>query len=145
MTNRHTPLAGRTIWVGILLLLFAGCGPKYYPVEGKVVWSDGTPAKELQGSQVVFESAELKLSARGSVGAEGNFTMTTINPDDGIPAGNYKVAIIEMRKNANTEGTTLAPGLLDPKYYDLPTSGLTATVSNGRNPITLTVDRAKKK
>jgi hypothetical protein len=121
----------------------AGCGQGYQPVSGRVVWKDGTPAKELSGSQVVFESAELKMSARGTIGPDGSFTITTVNPDDGVPAGTYKVAIVEERKSLAAEGSQLAPGLLDVKYYDLNTSGLTADVTSGKNEVTLTVERAK--
>jgi hypothetical protein len=125
--------------------LLPGCGPKYYSVEGKVVWSDGTPAKELEGSQVVFESAEMKISARGTIGADGGFTMTMINPDDGVPAGTYKVAIVEEFKPINGNWANVKPAALDSKYYSLATSGLTATVSAGKTPVELKVERAKKR
>src|SRR5262245_60234594 len=128
------------LFVAVAFLL-PGCGPKYYPVEGKVVWADDTPAKELEGSQVVFESAEMKISARGTIGADGGFTMTMINPDDGVPAGTYKVAIVEERKPINNDWSNVKPAVLDGKYYSLSTSGLTATVTTGKNPITLKVDR----
>src|SRR5262245_50239130 len=85
-------------FVATVAIFLPGCGRKYYPVEGKVVWSDGSPATDLEGSQVVFDSPELKVSARGTVGADGSFTMTMINPDDGVPVGSYKVAIVEKRK-----------------------------------------------
>jgi hypothetical protein len=129
--------------IAVTSWLLPGCGPKYYPVEGKVVWTDGTPAKELEGSQVVFESAEMKISARGTVGADGGFTMTMINPDDGVPAGTYKVAIVEEFKPLNADGSKVKPPALDSKYYSLASSGLTATVTSGKNPVELKVERAK--
>src|SRR5262245_58342231 len=129
-----------------VIILNPGCGPRYYPVEGKVVWSDDTPAKELEGSQVVFDSAELKISARGTIGADGSFTMTMINPDDGVPAGNYKVAIVEERKPVRKDDwSQVHPALLDAKYGNHQTSGLTAEVKSGKTPVTLKVERLKKK
>src|SRR5262245_50284293 len=130
----------------VIALFLPGCGNKFYPVEGKVVWADDkSPAKELEGSQVVFESAEMKISARGTIGADGGFTMTMINPDDGVPAGTYKVAIVEEFKPLNADGSKVKPAVLDSKYYSLATSGLTATVTSGKNPVELKVDRAKKR
>jgi hypothetical protein len=93
---------------------------------------------------VVFESAELKVSSRGTVGKEGEFTMRTSKPDDGCPVGTFQVAVVEFRKNANPEGTLLMPPVLDEKFGDLKTSGLTATVKPGINPITLKVQKAPK-
>src|SRR5262245_11326604 len=68
-----------------IAFLLTGCGTRYYSVDGKAVWADGNPAKELEGSQVVFDSTELKLSARGTIGADGSFSISTVNPDDGVP------------------------------------------------------------
>jgi len=134
---------GCLAFVGILL---PGCGPKYFPVEGKVVWADDTPAKELEGSQVVFDSSELKISARGTIGADGTFTITTINPDDGVLAGNYKVAIVEERKPVRKDDwSQVHPALLDAKYANHQSSGLTAQVTSGKNQIKLVVERLKRK
>jgi hypothetical protein len=125
-------------------LLLPGCGNKFYPVEGKVVWADGTPAKELEGSQVVFESAELKISARGTIGPDGGFTMTMINPDDGVPQGHYKVFIVEERKPINNDWSNVKPALVDEKYSSVAKSHLEATVTSSKNLITLMLDRKKK-
>jgi hypothetical protein len=113
-------------------------------VDGKLVWEDGAPAKELEGSQVVFESAALRTSARGVIGPDGTFKLGTRTRDDGAPVGEYQVAVIEHRKNANAEGTALVPARLAPKYADLKTSGLTATVKRGTTPLTFTLERAPK-
>jgi hypothetical protein len=110
-------------------------------VEGTIVWSDGTPAKELKGGQVIFDSAELKVSARGEIDEEGRFTLRTANPNDGAQVGEYDVAIVEHRPSTGGEGSALAPQKLDSKYYDNKTSGLKATVKSGPNPIKLTVER----
>jgi hypothetical protein len=129
----------------IALVVAAGCGSGTGRVEGKLVWEDGTPAKQLEGSEVVFESAELKVSSRGVIGKEGEFMLRTAKPDDGCPVGSFQVAVVEFRKNANQEGTLLVPAILDEKFGDLKTSGLTATVKAGTNPITLKVQKASKR
>jgi hypothetical protein len=136
-------------WIGgvVLTAWLSGCssgGP--YPVEGQVVWKDGSPAKELAGSQVVFEIAEKQTSARGIVQADGSFHLSTNKPDDGALAGDHKVAIIETRKQqGGPDSSNIAPGAMDPRFYDLKTSGLSATVKPGTNKIMLTVERIQRR
>jgi len=137
--SRIIPLTVLTATV----LLSAGCGAGMGQVDGKVVWQDGTPAKELAGSHVVFESAETRTSARGIIGPDGSFKLGTKAADDGAPVGEYEVMILENRKNANADGTLLMPPVLASRYGDLKTSGLKATVKSGVTPIILTVERAK--
>lgn len=123
----------------------AGCGPGMGQIEGKIVWSDGSPAKELSGGQVVFESEELKTSARGEIDSEGHFRLRTNKPDDGAAVGEYAVAIIEHRLSTGGEGSSLAAPKIETRYYDMKTSNLKATVKPGVNPVTLTVERAVRK
>jgi hypothetical protein len=128
------------IFLGAFLTGCGGGGP--YPVEGKVVWKDGSPAKELEGSQVVFDLPEKQTSARGIILADGTFRLTTNNPNDGALAGEYKVLILETRKQqGGPDSSNIAPGVIDSRFYDPRTSDLKATVKPGTNQITLTVER----
>lgn len=127
------------------MLVISGCGPGLGTVTGKLTWADGSPAKELEGSQVVFESTAMKVSGRGSVSVEGTYLVGPDLMDKGLPPGEYQVAIIEHRKNAVADGSRLAPAILSEKYADLKTSGLTATLKSGVNEIDLKVERAGKK
>jgi hypothetical protein len=113
-------------------------------IDGKLVWEDGSPAGELAGSQVVFESAALRTSARGVVGPDGSFKLGTRTRDDGAPVGEYQVTVIEHRKNANPEGTALVPAQLAAKYANLSTSELAASVKPGTTPLTFKLERARK-
>lgn len=132
----------RAVVLVAVLGLAAGCGGTMGQVDGKVVWADGSPATELDGSEVVFESAALGLSARGTVGPDATFRLRTEQPGDGAPVGDYQVAVVENQRNANPEGTLLHPPVLDQKYRDFKTSGLTARVTAGVSPVTLTVTKA---
>lgn len=127
------------------LAILIGCsstGP--YPVEGVIVWMDGTPAKELVNSQVVFEQTG-KFSSRGVVKADGTFKLTTNKQDDGAMPGEHQVLIVESRPYAKGgEGAGLAPGYLHDKYYDLKSSGLKATVIPGGNKVELKVEKLRK-
>ena len=118
----------------------AGCGGGgVYPVEGQVVWKDGTPAKELAGSLIFFELAEKQTSARGQHQADGSFQLTTEKRDDGALAGEHTVTIIEVgRKSLGGPDTSaIAPGKIDTRYSTPSTSDLRASVKPGTNKITL--------
>jgi hypothetical protein len=138
-----TPRFARLHSTALLLATITGCGSGLSPVEGKIVWSDGSPAKELSGGQVVLENTEARTSSIGVIEVDGSFHMTTLKPNDGVPKGNYKIAILEHRPNANEGGTQLVPAKLDLKYANLESSGLEAKITPGKNQITLTLDRAK--
>ena len=132
---------GITIAISFAFLA-GGCGGNLCPVEGKLLWKDGSPAKELSGSQVVFECAEKRTSSIAVIQADGTFRMQTIKPDDGVPAGHHKVAVLEHRPNSNAAGTQLTPAKLDLKYADLNSSGLEADIKPGKNEVTFKLDRA---
>lgn len=135
-----------TFWVLSLSLGLAGCNSSgMQPVDGLVTWKDGTPAKELAGSLIFFEQPEKQVSARGQIGPDGSFQLTTLKENDGAPVGEHLVLIIEVgRKPAGgPDGSLLAPGKIDSRYASHGTSDLRAEVKPGRNKITLVVDRAK--
>ena len=141
--NVKRTLGPLVLLVGLTTL--SGCGPSMGQVEGKIVWSDGSPAKELSGGQVIFESQQMRISARGEIGPNGEFTVRTVKEGDGAQVGEYDVAIVEHRVATAGEGSPVAPQKLPDKYYDFKTSGLKATVKSGNNPVTLTVERQGKK
>jgi hypothetical protein len=136
----------RSVALSSLLLALAalsGCGPSMGQIDGKVVWTDGSPATELAGGQVIFESQEMRITARGEIGPDGSFTLRTSQEGDGARVGEYEVAIVEHRVSTGGEGGPLSPQRLPNKYYDFKTSGLKATVKPGRSPVTLTVEPLK--
>lgn len=122
------------------LVLFSGCGKKTYPVEGEVVFDDGTPAKELAGYHVMFQSLEHKASASGIVRADGSFTVGTMQDGDGSFLGPQRVALAPP---AFELGKPRIPLLIDAKYGTFETSPLEAEIKNERNKITLKVERKK--
>jgi hypothetical protein len=128
----------------LLIGLFSGCGTGVYPVEGRVVWSDGSPTTELNNSIVLFENAAANTSAQGQIKPDGSFTLTTNTPDDGALPGEHRVAIIEVGRKplGGPDASLMAPGAMDARFSDPNTSGLTANVEPGVNKITLTVERA---
>jgi len=111
----------------LLVCCFAGCGPGLQPVRGKVTLPDGKPAA---GSQVVFEgtAAGKKVSARGDVGPDGSYVMSTFKPGDGVPPGKYKVQV-NPPPMVNAEGPYVSP--FHAKFSNLETSGLEFEVKRG--------------
>jgi hypothetical protein len=139
-------------WCGptVALLLtacLAGCSGDIHPVQGKVVWKDGTPAKELKNSLVIFNQAAKQTRAQGQIQEDGSFRLTTNKPNDGALAGEHEVLIIEVARKhlGGPDSSALAPGAMDSRYSDPRTSGLTATVKPGTNQVTLTVDRYSRR
>jgi hypothetical protein len=126
-----------------LAVAAAGCNSNKQPVEGKVVWADGTPAKELAGGMVVFESKQAPVGARGEIKEDGSFRLTTDRPDDGVAPGEYRVLIIQLRPDDEIRPRPPLP--MDTRFEAFETSGLTYTVQPGKNEPVLKVERAKRK
>ena len=119
-----------TVVVAALLCSSCGGKRKLYPVRGQVFYM-GQPAA---GALVVFHPADGKdLQApkpSGQVGADGSFTLSTFAPNDGAPAGPYKVAIVWVSGDKIDENGEL-PNRLPPQYANVETSGLQAEVKEG--------------
>lgn len=127
-------------------LVLASCGEHRelaFPVRGQVLYHN----QPAQHATVIFHpqggSEEVQtLRPHGTVDAEGNFVLTTYDPDDGAPAGDYKVTVIwpgESPEDAldaeDPEHVPSGPDRLQGRYKDPETSGLTATVTEGTNDL----------
>lgn len=119
---------------GVLLSLFAlvGCGqkgPVLYPVTGKITGSDGKP---LERATVVFHPVGTvgpnAVKPRGTVGADGTFTLTSHTSGDGAPAGEYRVTVELWSAGKGDDPPT---NRLPAKFANPDSSGLTATVGDG--------------
>src|SRR5438874_8788812 len=132
--------------IAVLPIPLVGCGSSgVYPVQGQVVWRNGSPAKELAGSLIFFEQPDKQMSARGQIASDGSFRLTTHKENDGAPAGEHVVLLVEIgRKHlGGPDSTLLAPGKIDSRYSSHSTTDLKATVKPGTNKITLTVEPPK--
>ncbi len=130
-------------YIALPLATLFGCGgPRYYPIEGQVVWAEtGTAAIELKGGFVEFESADHLLSGRGEIGPDGRFQIMTVKPNDGLPPGEYGVVVIQPPSQFEKPER-----LIDVKYERFAHSGLKAQVqARSKNPVSITVERPKPK
>lgn len=131
MVRRAARLFALTFAVGGL----AGCGdggPKLQPVSGKVLVGDA-PAEY---ATVVFHPVGAGPDAakpRGTVQADGTYTLTTTTAGDGAPAGEYQVTVEWWLSGVKKASDPDAPpkNRLPAKYADPARSGLTATVGAG--------------
>lgn len=127
-----------------LLAVVAGCGgdgrPPVYSVDGTLTYTDGTPVPG--GASVTFhaEADGKTYQARGAVGPDGKFRLTTFAADDGAVAGEHKVSVAAIPGGEERPLPTVPP-----QYASTETSGLTATVQSGSNAPVIKIERPKGK
>jgi hypothetical protein len=135
----------RFLLLVVLTFVLVGCGKSgFHAARGQLVYDDGSPAKELDGFQIVFEGTApdgRKYSSTGTVNAEGKFEMFTDKPGDGAPAGKCNVLIEPKMLDSERE----APYPIDRKYRNFDTSGLTADVGPDKPEFKFTVERRAAK
>lgn len=133
-----TTAGGFIVLLGSLLI--TGCGgPTTYPVAGKVVFSDGEP---VQNGKIEFRSVDGPARGMGDLSKKGSFRLRTLEGDEGLPAGDYDVVVLQI---IMTEDLSLAAHdhgrPVPPRYADYFTSGLRATVEEGTSEdITITIE-----
>src|SRR5262245_5618466 len=118
-----------------------GCGSKMHPVRGTVTLEDGTP---LTKGLLVFERVDggPPLTARGNVGPDGRYELSTEKPGDGVPAGRYKVAINPLDTSDVPDEQKVLP--FDLKYLKHATSGLEYEVKAGPNEYPIQLSKGRK-
>jgi hypothetical protein len=107
-----------------MLIFPIGCGggiEELIPVTGTVENADGS-ALRFESGLVAFMPEAGGRSANGSVEKDGSFSMTTVEPGDGVKPGKYKVVLQLWQSYRNQ---TLA---VPEKYGDAATTPLVATV-----------------
>jgi hypothetical protein len=141
--------------IAVLVVACCGCGGESYdsvPVSGTVTHK-GTP---VEGATVAFHGGSAKVPATGVTDASGKFKLSSYKPDDGAPAGSYRVTVTKkkleggggtgpssMEEAAAKSGGPAAKetDLLPAKYADQEMTPLTATVEKGKtNDVTLTLE-----
>jgi hypothetical protein len=124
------------------LAVAAGCGGNSttYPVEGTVKFPDGSP---LVGATVEFEAEGRAAggNARGTVGADGRYRLTTFKDGDGAIEGPHRVLVVPPPyEPSNLQGPPPRP-VLNPKFSNYDTSGLRFTVKPEPNTYDITVEK----
>jgi hypothetical protein len=131
----------RTAVASLALLMLSGCASEddgrmqVYPVSGTVKVG-GQP---VEGAEVVFYGATPGLRGKGTIPPEGEtdangvFRLTSYEPNDGAPAGQFKVTVRWPEPiPADADQEMYQPkDRLKGKYSDPETSGLTVEVPEG--------------
>lgn len=131
------------ICIGILSLVGCGSGrEKTYPVEGLVVFKDGSHVKV---GTVETKSLRTGAQARGTIDKDGRFSLTTFEDNDGAVAGDHQVVIvqfIQVEGIKNYRPSTM--GVVNRKHASYATSGLVLRVDpKGPNQVKLEVEGAR--
>lgn len=73
---------------------FAGCSHRVatYPVKGTVHFDDGEPVRI---GSIEFRCPQTGVCARAKLNEDGTFSLGTFAADDGAPAGDYKIIIVQ--------------------------------------------------
>ncbi|MCI0702796.1 MAG: carboxypeptidase-like regulatory domain-containing protein [Planctomycetia bacterium] len=122
----------------IPLIALAGCAGGKHPVRGIVTLDDGSP---LTKGLVVFERIDggPPVSARGEIGADGRYELSTDTPGDGVPAGKYKVLVNPLDLSDVPDEQKQLP--FDVKYTKFETSGLECEVKAGGTDFPIKLSR----
>src|SRR5688500_2712985 len=113
----------------------AGCGARSYPVEGVVVYDDGSPATALAGGTISLESVADGSNAAGEITRDGTFRVQNPLGKDGVPAGTYRVIVLPP------EGADRRTPPVDAAFGRYETSGIEITVKPEPTKVTITVRR----
>ena len=134
------------------LLSIVGCGgydkwkdgrPPTYPTTGTVLL-DGEP---VEGATLVFQPVDEVAGKPGTAvtDSEGNFSVQTFDPGDGLTEGTHRVSIAKTQmldratKKVVTEVNSDAPliedHLLPKRYSDFSTSKLEVEIQPQRNEL----------
>lgn len=118
-------------------LLFSGCSNNEQ-LGGTVTFADG---KTVPTGTVIFSTT--KFQARGEIESDGTYRLSSLNPNDGLPPGEYKVCVTGVLKRTGGANNlafnvkrrpigkkSMAPfvSLCAEKYGNPETSGLSCTV-----------------
>ncbi|MDZ7617388.1 MAG: hypothetical protein U1E05_10305 [Patescibacteria group bacterium] len=144
LPTSRLPAAGFVL-LALLSVLGCGSGQSVYPVQGQIVYADGSPATDLAGCTVTFEwvaptamAEQAGIGGWGEVQADGTFTIGTYKPADGAVAGKHRVAISPPEQEVDGP---IVESPVASRYGSVETSGLEVEVARGTKKITLTVDR----
>lgn len=130
----------------VAALTATGCSnhPPTYPVSGTVTFDDGTP---VSGGTVEFRNVTMDVSkqvnARGEIGPDGKYQLTTYTLSDGAVAGDHQIAIFPLaQETPGNLSSEPPPNPIERKYQSYDASGLTYTVkTDGPNVLDIKVGK----
>ena len=123
--------------------MLTGCGGGKTSVSGMVTYTDdGSP---VTAGTVVFDDGVKQ--ARGKIKPDGKYVMGFDKETNGVPSGEYGVTVMDAFELVPVpEGVYVYPipvkELIEEKYKNKNTSGLTITVGKSKQVYDIKVDRS---
>lgn len=129
----------------VAMLAAVGCGPSAGGSLAKVSGVITVDKVPTAGLMVTFYPKGEGKTASGVTDAEGKYTLTTLEPNDGAIVGQHEVTVTVSPVAGAGAGPPPMPGMpgydaakvatepFHPKYKQQTTSGLTATVESGKD------------
>jgi hypothetical protein len=139
------------VLLGTIFFLVTGCRKSgldgLYPVKGKIT-SNGEPLEGISILLSPVSNTPDRRPASALSNKNGNFSLTTLKPNDGAFPGEYKVTLskvissmtYEQIKEIEMSGKDVAyttQNIMPEKYRLTDTSNITLTVKAGHNPLWL--------
>jgi hypothetical protein len=123
--------SGATGLIVLAFLATAGCGDRRFPVEGKVVYEDGTPYSG--GGVVVMETtvAGKMIMKRAPIGPDGTFRPAA-GTSSGVLAGTYRVRLLPAADGDEFDEDHPPPLPYDKKFASFDTSGVEWVIGAGQ-------------
>jgi hypothetical protein len=128
----------------LIIVCMTGCGNSNVGLKGKIVFSDNQ--EPIPRGLVYFDNGTMQ--SRGTIQSDGTFTMGSLKDTDGLPPGTYKVFFADVHEQTGEtkssdggSGEPIYTSLIDKKYLNLNTSGLSQTVDTSTKQIDFTLDR----
>ena len=121
-----------------------GCGGNV-GLSGKVVFLDDGSPVPLGTVGLISESGT--FSTRGTIKPDGTFTVGSTKANDGLPPGKYRVSVSALKyagEQTSSDGESsesVHELLVDPKYGDPATSGITIDITSTTKNFTIEVER----
>lgn len=138
-------LAFRCWIAATALLLSVGCAseatPKTFPVRGMVRLADGSVLREGIIEMEPRSATDL-VTARGKIGADGIFELSTFTNNDGAMPGVHRVIVIsnyQIGSGAERPGEIPRPKF-NPKYCDFGTTDLEVEVKREANEVIIELE-----
>jgi len=131
----------RTLLLSLsLTALLAGCGGeaglRCHPAQGTIVYQNQPLAEAMVVFHPLTVAAEKSPQPIGHTDAAGRFVMTTLNPGDGAPEGEYAITVeLRQPRQIGEEIVRDGPNLLEAKYANPKESPLRYKVVPGKNEV----------
>jgi hypothetical protein len=130
----------KLLMVAAVTCSLAGCsgkvGPVCYPVRGQVSYKGKPLAEAMVVMHRLGGDVEGKQKPMAYTSANGEFAVTTLQPGDGAPPGDYAVTV-ELRavQTGGEEPVRNGPNVLPAKYAKPANSNIKFAVKEGENQI----------